>query len=369
MLSALSHWLRRATRPTPARRPNRNTPIRPRLEALEDRCVPAVLFVTKTLDDISVPGTLRYEVAHAKSGDTIDILTASPIALTKGELLLSKNLTIEATGKQAVISGSGMSRVFTVDSGAHVELVNLELIHGNGRDRIPTFPQSFMPLFAGDGGAILNLGSLTVSKCVLAANSAQEGGAVFNEHGQVFFSWSIVSSNAATDDGGAVYNDHGSLVVSHCNVFGDTAAAAGGAVFNRAGAVTVADSLLSHDLATFGGGIYTDGGSLTLLRDTLSHEAAKVDGGGVYNHASSLTVSHCKLSFDTAGAFGGGIFTSGGTAVLVSDLVTHDSAGVHGGGVYHTAAGTLKISFSTAIADTPEARFGSYINGGGNVGF
>ena len=73
MLSALSHWLRRAARPTPARRPNRNTLARPRLEALENRCVPAVLFVTKTLDDISVPGTLRYAVAHANNGDTIDI--------------------------------------------------------------------------------------------------------------------------------------------------------------------------------------------------------------------------------------------------------------------------------------------------------
>jgi hypothetical protein len=335
------------------------------LEALEDRCTPAVLFVTSPLDVPSMPGTLRYEVAHANNGDTIDILTASPIDLTKGQILLSKNLTIEATGKMAVVSGSGMSRVFDVAAGAHVALSNLEVIHGNGTTGIPTavFP------FDGDGGAILNHGSLTVSNCILAANTALVGGAVYNDHGQVSLFWSVVSSNAAKDDGGAVYNDHGGLAVSHCNVFGDTAAAAGGAVFNKAGAVTVADSLLSHDLASAGGGIYNAGGTVTLSRDTLTHDAAKVDGGAVDNFLGSLTVSHCTLSYDTAGVFGGGIFTSGGTAVLVSDLVTHDSAGVHGGGVYHTAAGTLKISLSMASADTPEARFGSYINGGGNVGF
>src|SRR5262245_43905143 len=44
--------------------------FRPRLEALEDRCVPSTLKVTN-LDDFGNPGSLRYEIAHARSGDTI----------------------------------------------------------------------------------------------------------------------------------------------------------------------------------------------------------------------------------------------------------------------------------------------------------
>src|SRR5438552_3710026 len=125
MFSAFSRWLQRATRPTPARRPSCRTPVRPRLEALEDRCVPAVLFVTKTIDDVSVPGTLRYAVAHANNGDTIDVLTASPIALTKGQLLLSHDVTIQGLKGLPVISGSNLSRVCDVAPNAHVTLTDM----------------------------------------------------------------------------------------------------------------------------------------------------------------------------------------------------------------------------------------------------
>ena len=73
----------------------------PRLEALEDRWVPATLLVTSPLDDGS-QGTLRYDIAHAQSGDTIEMspTLTSPIVLTQGELYLKKNLTIEGQATQ-----------------------------------------------------------------------------------------------------------------------------------------------------------------------------------------------------------------------------------------------------------------------------
>src|SRR5215813_5327538 len=41
--------------------------FRPRLEALEDRCVPSTLTVTNLYDN--GPGSLRYEIAQATSKD------------------------------------------------------------------------------------------------------------------------------------------------------------------------------------------------------------------------------------------------------------------------------------------------------------
>ncbi len=95
--------------------------VRPRLEALEDRCVPSTLMVTSTLDDVNVKGTLRYDIAHAANGDTIRFspsLHGAPIVLTQGELLIDKDLTIEANRNHPeTISGNKNSRVFEVASG------------------------------------------------------------------------------------------------------------------------------------------------------------------------------------------------------------------------------------------------------------
>lgn len=58
---------------------------RPSFEILEDRTVPSTLAVTRAGDDISEPGTLRYAVAQAQSGDTILLashLRNSPVVLS-----------------------------------------------------------------------------------------------------------------------------------------------------------------------------------------------------------------------------------------------------------------------------------------------
>src|SRR5947209_9334616 len=114
-------FARRATRPI-RKAPPRS---RPALEALEDRCVPSTLTVTSSADDVTVNHTLRYAVAHAQSGDTI-LLTAAiqaPIVLTHGELVLSRNVTIESVPAQTpTISGDAMSRIFEIAAGANVVL-------------------------------------------------------------------------------------------------------------------------------------------------------------------------------------------------------------------------------------------------------
>src|SRR5262245_48104901 len=114
----------------PARRTARRIPRkRLSLECLEDRSVPSTLFVTKTADDVTMPGTLRYAVAHAKNGDDIQLNTNAlkgPIVLTQGELLVDKDVTISTHGSgMEAISGNHASRVFEVAAGAHVSLVGL----------------------------------------------------------------------------------------------------------------------------------------------------------------------------------------------------------------------------------------------------
>ena len=121
-------------------RPARPRSIRPRLEGLEDRCVPSTLTVTSSADNGSV-GTLRWAVGVADASttpDTINIETTQPIVLTQGQLLLSASMTIEAAAGTATISGDGLSRVFEVEVAplASVTLNALKITGGNASGAI-----------------------------------------------------------------------------------------------------------------------------------------------------------------------------------------------------------------------------------------
>src|SRR6516225_3289874 len=73
------------------------TRFRPQIEVLEGRDVPSTLTVTNNLD--SGPGSLRAEIAAAKSGDTVAFAPSiGLINLSSGELVINKNLTIQGPG-------------------------------------------------------------------------------------------------------------------------------------------------------------------------------------------------------------------------------------------------------------------------------
>jgi hypothetical protein len=210
MFSILSRWRRSAGLLARTRRPPINVRggFRPRLEALEDRFTPSTPAVTSTADDVNQPGTLRYDVVRAQSGDTILLTEAvtSGIVLTQGELTLNQNVTITtADNNQIMISGNGLSRMFEVVSGAQVSLSDLILTGGDG----VASPTSSDP---NDGlvGAILvdSGGTLTVNNSTLFGNSASIGGGVFNI-GTLTVNNSILSGNTTADNGGAILVDHG----------------------------------------------------------------------------------------------------------------------------------------------------------------
>jgi hypothetical protein len=133
--------LRRYCRLAGASRTLRST-FRPRLEALEDRRVPAHWAVTSPADNINQPGTLRWAVAQAQNGDTIEVRTNQTIFLTQGELVLANDLTIVHMVTRPVtrtkISGDHLSRVFEVSPAAHVKLFDVDSFDGNGVANNPT---------------------------------------------------------------------------------------------------------------------------------------------------------------------------------------------------------------------------------------
>jgi hypothetical protein len=404
-----SSWLRnhsaRRTRPVPR--------FRPRLEPLEERDVPSVVPVTSTLDDADHGGTLRFAVAHARDGDTIEFMPdiqGKAIVLTQGELDLSHSVTIKPffDGTQT-ISGGGASRVFEVASGASVTMEDLIITGGNSSPNNPaglygpgeggaitvdagatlTLSKSTLtanPGFTaygytyGDGGAIANFGTLTVTDSTVSANSAGElgrgggianfgvltvsastvsgnstlfGGGIWNR-GTLAISGSTLSGNTALlgfGNGGAIYNDFDSnATITSSLIAGNTAGVSAGGILNG-GTLTLSGCTVSANSAYFGGGI-KNSGSLTITGCTVSGNSANVLGGGVltesfYSYATgswqgSLEMSDCTLYGNSAGYVGGGIYNGNGGvgAVTLSGCTLSDnSAGFEGGGIYNFGGG------------------------------
>ena len=277
--------------------------------------MPSTLAVTNNLDTgVAGDGSLRGEIAAAKNNDTIVFdpsLSGQTIGLFgDGELVINKNLTIHGPSaplSSVSISGGGFSRVFEVDgTNTIVSLSNLNLIYGNGWSGNPVITLN------GQGGAIWNGGTLTVSGCNLSNNHA---------------------NNGILGLGGAIYN---------------------------AGTLTVRNSTLDNNSVYLGGAIYRDGGAiynagtLTISNSTLDDNTAGRSGdagygGGVFNaYRASAIITGSRLSGNIAGGsfsdVGDGIYNDG-TMALSGSIVSGNS----GDGIVNDKKGHLAITSKSSV--------------------
>jgi hypothetical protein len=302
-----SCWLQSWKRSAPAPRqrtqasPRQRARCRPRLEALEDRWLPSTLTVTNTQDHGR--GSLRAEIAAAKSGATIvfsPALDGKTITLTRGELDLTKNLTIQGPGAgQLTISGSyygdpHFTRVFEVAPNATVTLSGLTIRGASGYG---------VALWDGYGGGILNLGTLTVSACTIYDSYAlNEGGGIFND-GTLTVRGCTVSGNEA-DDGGGIWNQGTATFVSS-TISSNNASDTSPGSYQPDGA---------------GGGI-SNGGTLTLSGCTVSANYANGAVGGINNNTSgTVTVENGSTITGNASpdAYNGGVLYLDSTSTIGS---------------------------------------------------
>jgi hypothetical protein len=171
----------------PRRRPARAAkPVcsfRPRLEALEDRCVPAIDMVTNLSGSAATPGSLPNWVANANPNDTIQFASK----LNGGSILLGNTLdinqwlTIEGAGSGITVNGAG-HEVFVIEAGSMVTINGLTITGG-----VAT---------GGYGSGIYNAGSLSLTNSTVTGNSAISGGGIYNASGGLIaMSGDTVSSN------------------------------------------------------------------------------------------------------------------------------------------------------------------------------
>jgi CSLREA domain-containing protein len=299
--------------------------------ALTNQVVACVVNSTQEPDD---PGkmTLRAAVNIANSGgctnnntitfdntvfpsgtpETISI-AASPFELT----FTGGPTTIDGAGHMVVIDGGGVIDIFAVDPDVTATLIGLTMQNGINSD---------------GGGAILNLGTLTVANSTLNDNNGffAEGGAIVNLNTLTVRDSTFTNNTAAV--GGAIATNGGPLTVTGSTFVGNSAVqpargraprpsgairpadgfeSAGGALFVcSCTTAAITNSTFSGNTATSVGGAILDEGGLTLTNVTISGNSAGSGGGilvdpGVPGALGTLSMRNTLIAGNTLSGSGG----------------------------------------------------------------
>jgi hypothetical protein len=331
-------------------------------------------------------------------GGTVTFACSATITLT-AEIVIAADTAIDGSGQEVTISGNNAVRVFTVNPGVTLILIELTVTEGNASIGGGVFVENYATLTVNNsiisdnsGGGIGNGGVLVVNNSSFSSNSA--AGGIDNWRGMVTVTHTTFSDNSASGirnswgamtvrnstfsgnrgdcDGGGILNYGGKLAVSS-STFSENSASdgcAGGGIFNYDfGTVTVDHSTFAGNSAAGGGAIGNWRGMMTVTNSTFSRNSAS-NGGAISNDPeSTLTVSNSTFSGNSANSSGGGIFNYVfGTATVSNSTLSGNSAAA-GGGTYN-AGGMLTLK-NTIVANSPSGGncYGPITDGGGNLSY
>jgi hypothetical protein len=304
------------------RRHHAPTPIRPRLEVLEDRLTPTV-FTPTVFTDGATGGTLREAIINANN----DPGTATDtIQLSAGTYML----TIPNGANNHDVSSTQGD--LNITSTAHALLIQGTTdANGNPTSIIDqTVTDRVLQILNLNGGAAA---TVTVKNVIIEGGNAQDDGSAGAVAGQ-------------TDGlGGGIMDDGGNLTLNNVVVQNNSAlggagfSAQGGGVFARAGSLTITNSFIQKNTATDNGGGATGGGGVFYTGDTCSITSSTLsddivvggDGGGAALSGSN-TIANCTIANNGISGSGGGIFfEAGATGQLTNDTVVRNGANAGGG--------------------------------------
>lgn len=284
---------------------------------LKELDTPSTSIVVTTLEDSETDDglcSLREAVRAANENmtqdacpaggletDSITFSDSGTITLSAGELHVSSSgpLIIDGSSETVNISGGNSSRVFGVDPGVNLLLINLSMINGK----------------ADNGGAVYNGGYLWLENCTLSGNQAitgsGRGGAIYNS-GTVYLINSTLSANQAIS-GGGVFNT-GWLYVSSVTLTNNSASSSGGGIYSQDYWFYLKNTILAKNSAANGPDCY--GNKVSSNRYNLvgnwngcslyptTGDLIGIDprlgplqdnGGGIFTHAllsGSLAIDH-----------------------------------------------------------------------------
>jgi CSLREA domain-containing protein len=229
--------------------------------------------------------TLRAAVdeTNALAGPDIVDVPGGLYPLLSGELHVSDDLTISGAGASATIIDGG-GGIFVGPVTAHIGGVTVRHLQG---------------VNAYSSGAIVNVGTLTLSDSVVGANLV---GGIYNE-GTLTVENVLIRGNSGATLGGGIAS-LGQLTVIGSTIADNSAGFGGGGVLVLSGSATLRNSTISGNSAVYGGGIEVGVCALgCILADAVlenvtitNNRTTTGDGGGVYVFSGGDGVSTLRVS-------------------------------------------------------------------------
>ncbi len=232
---------------------------------------------------------------------------STPFTLVGGPYVIGNTITLDGGGTVnqgglITISGGHIIFPFVVNPGANLTLNNITVTDG---------------AHLGDGGAIINYGTLALFNSTIRDSYASgNGGGIYNIGGTVHILSATIQNNHASNHGGGIYNaDYtpneraGVLDFLGATIKGNQADHDGGGVYS-AGAATLNDSPTQENSAGgYGGGIAVGGGTFTLRGSAVMNNTADQSyGGGVAVIGGQANVAHMNIWLNRALLGGGGLY-------------------------------------------------------------
>ncbi|MGJ5673382.1 MAG: choice-of-anchor Q domain-containing protein [Nostochopsis sp.] len=342
----------------------------------------AIISVTNNAD--SGEGSLRAALESAQAGDIIQFtpsLANGTITLTSGELLISKNVTIDGAGAENLtISGNYSTRVFSVSSYVNATVKNLTLTDGmvTGKD--------------GRGGAIAawDYSTIQVENCNFKNNSSFQGGAVYVGYGS---KGTVLGSNFDSNNGtlgnsgfsgGAIATYGSGVLVVKDSQFTNNKGVNGGAIYSLLGELTVENSVFINNSSEGdigGGAIFTDGanpvgpgstvgGTIAIRGCKFENNHTKGEGGALFLYGyepDKIILENSSVVSNTADFDNNGIGRGGGlranSALTINNVTfAKNTAAKQGGAIWldgHSPVNITNTTFSAnkAIEDAGGAMF------------
>ena len=341
---------------------------------------PAILQVIPV-----VPVTICSEAALRAAmagGGTVTFACDGTITLSN-TISISANTVLDGSGHQITISGNHAVRVFYVNTNVTLTLLNLTIANG----------------YSTNGGAIYNDGgNVTVQNCIFSNNQAVgifnssaspglgQGGAIFNLGNLTLQNCDFTNNQAIGGDvslgyggngqGGAIFNT-GTNVIDNCTFRlnstrggnggspnwayqgGGGGAGAGGAIYNS-GSLTISRSSFTNNSASGIAGLAASGTPMNNYGMTGGSGGA-ASGGAIYN-SGSLLLQSSTVAVNTTSGGGGG--TGGpGPDTVISDGIGDGGTGGNGG----SGSGALFNSGTANLVNVTVA-LNSAAGGGGGQG-